>query len=140
MSDLYLVLRHRLASVPDWVFIESAVLRQARERQGLSYEAMGRQLNVASKTYERYEKAGRLPPQLVRRVAELLDIEIEEPERVRVTATRQEENGPIEVRLSSIERKLDQLDRKLDLIDVTGALAGLREEMRGLALSLRSEA
>jgi DNA-binding transcriptional regulator YiaG len=56
MSDLYLVLRSRLAAVAEWVYIPTDVLREARERKGLSYETMGRVLNVSSKTYERYEK------------------------------------------------------------------------------------
>src|SRR3954469_15042088 len=98
MSDLYLVLRHRLDDVrPDWVLIESAVMRRAREQRGLSYEAMGRLLNVASKTYERYEKAGRVPKPILPRLAEVLDLEIDQParERVRVTATSGEDEGDL---------------------------------------------
>lgn len=97
MSDLYLVLRSRLASVPEWVFIETAILREARESRGLSYESMGRETNVSSKTWERYEKAGRVPRPLVPRVAEVLNLEIEEP-------------GPRRVRLEPPEVRVEALD------------------------------
>jgi len=53
MSDLYLVLRRRLEAVTEWVEIDTATLRSARKALGLSYEAMGRALNVAAKTWER---------------------------------------------------------------------------------------
>lgn len=85
MSDLYLVLRSRLEAVPEWVFIDSDVLRDARDRKGLSYETMARTLPVSSKTWERYEKAGRVPRSLLAKVAAVLDLEIEEPQRQRVT-------------------------------------------------------
>jgi DNA-binding XRE family transcriptional regulator len=61
MSDMYLVLRRRLDDVArqhDWVPIGTETMRDARKHLGLSYEAVGRALSVASKTYERWEKAG----------------------------------------------------------------------------------
>lgn len=80
MSDMYLVLRRRLETVAtQWVTIESAVLREARTRKGLSYESLARQIPVAAKTYERWEKAGRIPFWHVDKVAELLELEIERP-------------------------------------------------------------
>lgn len=87
MSDLYLVLRSRLATVPDWVFIDTSTLEQARKRKGYSYETTARELHVSSKTWERYEKAGRVPRGLLPRIAELLELEIEEPARARISAT-----------------------------------------------------
>jgi len=39
--------------VTEWVEIDTATLRSARKALGLSYEAMGRALNVAAKTWER---------------------------------------------------------------------------------------
>ena len=77
MSDLYLVLRHRLDDITDWVMIDTDVLRTARLRVGLSYEAVARHLHVSSKTYERYEKRGRLPRALVSTVATLFELQIE---------------------------------------------------------------
>jgi predicted transcriptional regulator len=81
MSDLYLVLRSRLESMPEWVYIDSAILREARDRKGLSYETMARTLPVSSKTWERYEKVGRIPRPMLARVAAVLELEIEEPVR-----------------------------------------------------------
>lgn len=85
MSDLYLVLRRRLQDVTDWVELDTDILHNARKALGLSYEAMGRRLNVASKTWERWEKAGRVPRHELRRVAETLNLEIDWPERTQIT-------------------------------------------------------
>lgn len=110
MSDLYLVLRNRLATVPEWVYIDSSVLEQARKRKGYSYETTARELHVASKTYERYEKAGRVPRSLLRKVAELFDLEIEEPSRPRVAAiTEGSQLDRIESSLARIETALTAL-------------------------------
>lgn len=80
MSELYLVLRRRLESVRRWVQVPTDVLRDARKTQGLSYEATGRLLNISSKTYERYEKQGRLPLELVDAIADVLGLTIERPD------------------------------------------------------------
>lgn len=86
MSDLVLVLRERISEVAaGWIEIPTDVLFDARKRKGLSYEAMARQLNVASKTWERYEKAGRVPAGLLQSIAKILDLEIEAPARVSIT-------------------------------------------------------
>lgn len=85
MSDLYLVLRSRLDAVTNWVAISTDVLRSARKAKGLSYEAVSRLANVSSKTYERYEKEGRLPEHSVDAFAEILGLEIDRPARTRVT-------------------------------------------------------
>lgn len=85
MSDLYLVLRSRLSEVTDWVILGSKTMRAARTSLGLSYETVSRRIHVASKTYERYEKAGRVPRQLLPLIAETLQLEVEEPTRTRVS-------------------------------------------------------
>lgn len=87
MSDLYLVLRRRLEEVKNWAYIDTDVLRSARDSRGLSYEAMGRLIPTSSKTYERWEKGGRIPVELVGVIADLLDLEIERPQRTRTTVT-----------------------------------------------------
>jgi predicted transcriptional regulator len=89
VSDLYLILRRRLGNVRDWVEIDSDVLRAARKRQSLSYETVARRLHVSTKTYERYEKRGRVPRELLPNVAEVLELEIETAPSVplRVAAT-----------------------------------------------------
>lgn len=115
MSDLYLVLRNRLEAVPEWVFIDTAILRTARERKGLSYETMSREIPVASKTWERYEKAGRIPRPNLARVAEILDLEIEEPARQRVTVgSPAEDREDLIDRLERIEQLMLAFDRRLD--------------------------
>src|SRR5215831_11650644 len=79
MSNLVLVLRHRLDDVKDWVIIDGAILESARLRRGLSREAVARQIPCSSKTYERYEKQGRVPRELMPKLMAILEIEIEAP-------------------------------------------------------------
>jgi hypothetical protein len=80
MSDIYLVLRHRLDTVAtEWVPIESEVLLAAMKQRGLSYEGFARQIPVSAKTAERWVKRGRVPTWHIDRVAELLGLEIERP-------------------------------------------------------------
>lgn len=110
MSDLYLVLRHRLEAVAvDWIEIPTPVLKEARKRKGLSYESLARELNVVAKTWERYEKAGRVPRQLVSRVAEALDLEIEQPARQRISVTDDQLGDEIRELRQTLERLLARL-------------------------------
>lgn len=113
MSDLYLVLRSRLEAVPEWVFIDTAVLKEAREARGLSYESAARELHISSKTWERYEKAGRVPRPLVPRVADVLGLEIEQP------APRRVRIEPEEIRVAALDELRDHLDARLDKIEAT---------------------
>jgi transcriptional regulator with XRE-family HTH domain len=111
VSDLYLILRHRLAHVTNWVEIDSERLREARQRLGLSYETVARRLHVSSKTYERYEKRGRVPHELLPRLAEVLELEIETapsvPLRVAATWTAGDDLAlEIIARLDRIEKLL----------------------------------
>jgi transcriptional regulator with XRE-family HTH domain len=113
MSDLYLVLRHRLDHMTDWVMIESTVLREARRRLSLSYEAVARQIPVSSKTYERYEKNGRVPRELIDTVAGILELDIQtaKPPPPRVTDTwsvREDFAADVIKRLERIEELLIQ--------------------------------
>lgn len=124
MSDLYLVLRHRLEAVPEWVYIDSAVLMEARHAQGLSYESLARQLHVSSKTWERYEKAGRIPRPLLTRVAHFLQLEVEEPEPRRVTLAVEDE--------PALLAALTALDRRLD-VDVLPRLDRIEASLRALS-------
>jgi len=116
MSDLYLVLRHRLGDMIEWVDLGVDVMRDARKRQGLSYETMARAIKVSAKTYERYEKAGRVPRWQLPKVAEVLELEIEWPEPMRVAVTSEvdpaaavAEAEEILDRLARIERLLHEL-------------------------------
>jgi transcriptional regulator with XRE-family HTH domain len=122
MSDLYLVLRSRLEAVPEWVYIDKDVLESSRKARGLSYETMARTIPVSSKSWERYEKAGRIPRPMLERVAEVLNLEIEEPVVRRVTPeydppARNGDDDMVELR--------DHLDRQHDDL-VTPARADRR--------------
>jgi predicted transcriptional regulator len=129
MSDLYLVLRNRLDAVPEWVFIDAEILKAARERKGLSYETMARTIPVSAKTWERYEKKGRIPRPNLPRVAEVLDLEIEEPARQRVTVRLEKTNVGEDERFDRLEQLMIALDRKID-VEVVPRLDRLAEERR----------
>jgi predicted transcriptional regulator len=108
MSDLYLILRHRLDHVTDWVHIETEVLREARKRRSLSYEGVARHLHVSSKTYERYEKQGRVPRELLPKLAELFELRIEQPAQtpLQITDPPKDLGDEIIKRLDRIEKLL----------------------------------
>ena len=80
MSELYLVLRRRLVSVPgrtEWVEFGGGVLEAARRKHGWSRETLARQVNVSQKTIERYEEKDAVPRHFVPRLAGVLGLEIE---------------------------------------------------------------
>jgi transcriptional regulator with XRE-family HTH domain len=92
MSGIYLVQRRRLEELTKWVTLGSDVMKGARDSLGLSYEAVARQVPVAAKTYERWEKRGQVPAPSVARIAELLRLEIEHAPRTTVTVANDEES------------------------------------------------
>jgi transcriptional regulator with XRE-family HTH domain len=110
MSSLYLVLRRRLEEVLEWVELDTATMNSARRAKGLSYEAVARLLNVSSKTYERYEKAGRVPRWMLPAVAAALDLEIEqaEPRRIRIDdeVDEAEQLARLDDRVGRVEEEL----------------------------------
>lgn len=110
MSDLYLILRRRLSDVVEWAEIGTDTLRGARKAKGLSYEAMGRSLHVVAKTWERWEKAGRVPRHLVPEVAELLSLEIETPAHRSVVLPQRDE---VAAKLEEILASLGRLEQAL---------------------------
>lgn len=116
MSDLYLVLRHRLEDVIDWVELGTDVMRDARKRTGLSYESMSRQINVSAKTYERYEKAGRVPRQLLPKIAEELNLEIESPARQRVTVNPPADRETAARDLAELQASVDRIEQLLNTL------------------------
>lgn len=111
MSNLVLILRHRLDDVANWVMVDTAVLRSARQRVGLSYEAVARQIPVSSKTYERYEKQGRVPRELMARLMAILEIEVETPSVPPLKISSEPPNHWAEV-LARLER-IEQLIREV---------------------------
>lgn len=114
---MYLVLRRRLTEVSkEWVVLGMEVMRDARKAKGLSYEGVARQIPVSSKTYERYEKRGAVPVELVDKFAVVLDLEIERPEFRRVVSLPTEEASGEAERLDHLEEQLEGANRRLDRI------------------------
>jgi transcriptional regulator with XRE-family HTH domain len=107
---MYLVLRRRLSDVTDWVQLGTETMRNARKALGLSYETAARLIPVSSKTYERWEKAGRVPRHLVPKMAEVLGLEIEIP---RLESVQIREDDTVADRLDRIERALDAINELL---------------------------
>jgi transcriptional regulator with XRE-family HTH domain len=99
-----------------WINMPEGVMREARQQQGLSVVATGKALGVSWKTYERWEKANRIPGNKVTAVAEALNLEIELPEKARVLLedrhvqlTGQPTMAEIHQRLEAIEALLQAL-------------------------------
>jgi transcriptional regulator with XRE-family HTH domain len=142
MSDMYLVLRRRLDDVArqhDWVPIGTETMRDARKHLGLSYEAVGRALSVASKTYERWEKAGEVPRQDVQRVADALGLVIEQAEQATVTV----EPTTRAATLAEIAARMDEaLANQQGMWKVLGsnteALEAVRASLAAIAANLEA--
>ena|SRR3990167_1312619 len=134
MSDMYLVLRSRLQAVKQWVTIDTAVMKAARDGRGLSYEAVARQIPCSAKTYERHEKRGRVPLEQVDRYAHVLGIEIERPQfNATVTVDQRSEGQQIAdaaerlvAAASSLERSAERIEGRLD--DLASVPAGRRRK------------
>lgn len=93
MSDLYLVLRHRLDEVKDWVTLGQDVMKGARNSRGWSCESVARKIPVAAKTYDRWEKRGQVPISDVEKVAAILGLQIERPQHVRIVHLQEGEGA-----------------------------------------------
>ena len=102
---MYLVLRRRLDEVKQWIPLGTDVMKTARGSR--SYETIARLIPVSSKTYERYEKRGAVPREMVDPVARVLGLVIERPEFV-----------PVKLRLTEEQREAvdDRLDAIQDLV------------------------
>lgn len=110
MSDLYLVLRHRLEDVTDWVPLGEDVMRTAMKSQGLSSnERAARAIPVSTKTWERWLKRGAVPRQWLQRVAKVLALEIEETAPVGPVILDRDDVEEVLDRLESIAEKLERL-------------------------------
>jgi transcriptional regulator with XRE-family HTH domain len=118
MSDIYLVLRHRLEELTNWVTLGAEVMKGARNALGLSYEAVARQVPISAKTYERWEKRGAVPAPSVDRIAEILRLEIERPKRTSVTVENDEESldeirRELSVEVARLRKLNDQAEARL---------------------------
>lgn len=120
MSELYLTLRSRLEEVTNWVILGEEVMRGARDGKGLSREAVGRQLNVSAKTYERWEQAGRVPRNDLERVAAVIGLRIESPfdDENHVVVVDDEDATPrlalLEQRMEALERAAEERDERIE--------------------------
>jgi len=117
-ADLYLVLRSKLDMVADWVELGTPALKAARERLGLSYEGVARQIPVSSKTYERYEKRGRVPRTLLAKFAEVLQLEVEQPARERIGVSPQPSDDHLrQLVQEELAEMREQVERILALLE-----------------------
>lgn len=137
MTDLYLVLRSRLDAVPEWVYIDTDILKTARESRGLSYETMARTVPVSAKTWERYEKAGRVPRPVLPGVAATLGLEIEEPAVRRITVDGRAVDAETSFELGELRRLLERIDRKIDQLDLANKFAGIEERIRDVMAEVK---
>jgi transcriptional regulator with XRE-family HTH domain len=67
-----------------WINMPEGVMRKARLRRGLSVTDVAKSLGVSLKTYDRWERADRIPGNMVTAVAGVLNLDIELPEKARV--------------------------------------------------------
>jgi hypothetical protein len=110
MSELYLVLRHRLDLVTDWVPLGEKVLRAAMKAQGFSSnERVARAIPVSTKTWERWLKRGAIPRQWLPRVAKVLALEIEETAPVGPVILDRDDVEEVLTRLEAIAGRLEAL-------------------------------
>lgn len=119
MSDMYLVLRHRVSEVKQWATLGTEVMKEARLAKGWSYETAARQIPVSSKTYERYEKKGAVPTELVDRVADILDLEIERPafrRTVTLASGQPATLADVQDDLAEVQRQLSEVLRRLPVL------------------------
>lgn len=119
MSDLELVLRHRLRAVKKGVHVGTSVLQDAQDRTGLSNERLGHRLHVSEKTWRRWKIEGEVPAYHLSQVAEILGLEIS--------------NGNIPEARQTDSGRFDLLDERVARLEEgqREALAILRELRQG---------
>lgn len=122
MSELYLTLRSRLEEVTNWVILGREVMRNARNAKGLSYEAVGRSLSVSAKTYERWERQGRVPRGDLDRLAKVIGLQVEHPSFEEPVVILEPEATPqggddLSAWMARVEGKVDEALRRLDHLD-----------------------
>lgn len=110
------VLTRNLLTMSEWVYVDRATLEAARRERGLSYETMARQIPVSSKSWERYEKAGRIPRGMIERVAEILELEIELPAPTHRRVEVREPVSPEEI-LREVRELRAVADRMAEFVD-----------------------
>jgi hypothetical protein len=125
MSDMYLELKTRIPVIAAKTHIGRERLQTAQDNVGLSNERVARLIPVSEKTWRRWKDAGEVPTASLRRVAEVLRMELVSaaPTPVEIEPqirTLQEEvsaslaalldgQGEILARLSRLEAALDGL-------------------------------
>jgi transcriptional regulator with XRE-family HTH domain len=84
----------------EWVEVGADVMLAARRRKGAGREVIARKLNVSLKTYERYERTGRVPVHQLKKVAVALGLEIVQDPTPKVVMVKPRD----EDRLAAVER------------------------------------
>jgi transcriptional regulator with XRE-family HTH domain len=122
MSELELILRHRLAVVRKGVVIGTERLQEAQDARGLSNERLARELHIAEKTWRRWKAAGEVPAYYLEEVAAVLGLEIEQPKREPLRLNGGEEKtslgglrAELEVEIARLRSLNDALEAELEL-------------------------
>lgn len=106
----------------DWVEIDTAVMRKARNAKGLSYESAGHALHVSGKTYERRKKDGRWPKHDVEQLAQVLGLDIERPPPLERVSVAEEVPADLVARLEAVADQLAGTARELTALVKAQAL------------------
>ena len=99
-----------------WVTLGSAAMHEAQSRLGFSHERIARELDISSKTWERWLRRGAVPARSVSAVATLLRITVEDPEPVRADPhedLRRIVREELDSRLETIDVLLGEIARRL---------------------------
>lgn len=115
MSDIYVELLTRIPVVAQKTAIGSGRLQEAQDATGLSNERLARKLHVATKTWERWKKAGEVPSYALANVAEVLGVEIKHagPSEIEIEPTSPADLAAIRRELEETRAALVRIEEQL---------------------------
>ena len=119
-----------------WHTIPTEVLRAARKQRGWSYETCAGKLGMSSKTWERYEKAGRVPKDIVGTVIAVLGLDIETPAYAKLHLILADPDGTPPPTAAEVMVIIRQTRETLELL--TEALRVLSDRFPGAPASPQS--
>jgi predicted transcriptional regulator len=99
-----------------WINLPEGVMREARYQRGLSLTDVAEPLPVSWKTYERWEKANRVPGNMVEAVAEVLNLDLELPEKARVVLNDEDIMVGRQPTMAEIYQRLEAIEALLEAI------------------------